>query len=147
MQDMELEKPKKKSKGQNKEGRQIKLDLKGAMRECVERDSERNFRSCTQQIYYILSLYYGENGFRNAGFVNNPPQIKLNESVEESDSSQTSTEKELESKAKSATYDSTNEDINNTKDDENIDSNEDDVYDDYYEDMDDEDIDDSFVAF
>jgi hypothetical protein len=39
---------------------QVKLELKDELKELIEAESEREFRSCTQQVYYILNKYYKE---------------------------------------------------------------------------------------
>ena len=54
---------------------QVKLELKGELKELVENESAREFRSCTQQVYYILNKYYKE------GFGTQKSKIYTNEEL------------------------------------------------------------------
>lgn len=125
------------TKGKSKDGRQIKLELKGDMRNCIELDAKRNFRSCTQQIYYILSLYYGEGGFGSVMPGNAIPQIRLVEVKEDKEDKE---DKEIPSNSQEE--DKVSEGVKNNGNcgvsSKEYDSYEDEDYDeDYDEDVDD----------
>lgn len=59
---------------------QVKLELKGELKELVESESTREFRSCTQQVYYILNKYYKE------GFGTQKSKMYTNEELLETNS-------------------------------------------------------------
>lgn len=54
---------------------QVKLELKDELKALIEAESTREFRSCTQQVYYILNKYYKE------GFGIQNPVIRTNEEL------------------------------------------------------------------